>query len=497
LVSVKVVAAVLVAALVVVGSVSVYEVYYTGSPQTCQVLKGTTVQKSQTTKTTFGAVTEYKLPSPDRWANAVTMASDGSVWFAEDGVPGVGHLFPSNGTLVEYPWPGYTPPAPPDCVPSESSSGIALWNGRVWAAEEFGNVLWGVNPSDGSAQVLNVTGKADFPYWVSVGPDGALWFTSDDLPAVLGRLQTNMSLQIISLQGMGNDEPLQLDFVNYTLAYISTVNLSENSTTHGCVCNGHIYSFDPSKAGQSITPTLVGGAFDLQLPTSVAYSAGSIWVAQHEAASIARFNIDTGAWTVYPTSIVPWSPTTLPYVVQATGGIVWFNEHYANKIALLNPGLGTLTEYSETNPPITTFDGVQNDVSIAPGANNSLWFTSMSGDYVGVLNGNYDPGLSVQSVGSNTRTIRQGGNASFTLTVTAPCACSLRVNVSDSENPESIPKAIQIVPGTNLIQAGVSPFSLGVSVVVGQGVKQGNYTLAVTVTDGDVQQTAYLFLVVT
>ena len=183
--------------------------------------------------------------------------------------------------------------------------------------------------------------------------------------------------------------------------------------------------------------------------------------------------------------------------MQATGGIVWFNEHYANKIALLNPGLGTLTEYSETNPPITTFDGVQNDVSIAPGANNSLWFTSMSGDYVGVLNGNYDPGLSVQSVGSNTRTIRQGGNASFTLTVTAPCACSLRVNVSDSENPESIPKAIQIVPGTNLIQAGVSPFSLGVSVVVGQGVKQGNYTLAVTVTDGDVQQTAYLFLVVT
>jgi streptogramin lyase len=497
LVSGKVLVAVLVVVLVVVSSVGVYEVYFASSPPSCQVLNGQSVQRSQTTRTTFGAVTEYKLPSPDRWANAVTMASDGSVWFAEDAVPGVGHLFPSNGTLVEYPWPGYTPPSPPDCVPSESSSGIALWNGRVWAAEEFGNVLWGVNPSDGSAQLVNVTGKADFPYWVSVGPDGALWFTSDNLPAVLGRIQTNMSLQIIALQGMGKDEPLQLDFVNSTLAYMSTVNLSTNSTTHGCVCDGHIYSFDPSKAGGAITPTVVGGTLDLRLPTSVAYSAGSIWVAQHEAASIARFNYETGAWTIYPTSLVPWSPTTLPYVVETTGGTVWFNEHYANKIALLNPGLGTLTEYSETNPPITTFDGVQNDVSIAPGANNSLWFTSLSGDYVGVLNGNYDSGLSVQSAGPNARSVSPGGSTSFSLTVSGAWSSPAGVNVSDSENSESVPKAIQIVPSTNTIQPGSSPFNLEVAVAVGQGVKQGNYTIAVTITDGEVQQTAYLFIDVT
>ena len=493
----RVVAAVLVVALVVVASVAVYEVYFANSTPSCVILQGVTMQRSQTTKVSFGAVTEYDLPPPDRWPDAVTAAPDGSVWFAEQEVPGVAHLFPSNGTVVEYPWPGYTAPSPPDCVPSESSSGIALWNGKVWAADEFGNVLWGVNPSDGSTQVVNVTGKADFPYWLSVGPDGALWFTSDDLPAVLGRIQTNYTLQIIPLDGMGNDEPLQLEFINASLAYMSTINLTENSTTHGCVCNGHIYSFDPETAGQVITPTRVGGDFNLQLPTSVAYSDGSLYVAQHEAASVARFDFATGTWTEYPTSLVPWSPTTLPYVVETIGSNVWFNEHYANKIALLNPTSGTLTEYSESNPPITNFDGVQNDVSIAPGGNNSLWFTSMSGNYLGYLNGGYDPGFEVQAVGTSSSSAAPGGTTSFDLSVTGTWTRAMGVNVSDSENPQSTPTAISITPSTSSIQPGTSPFNLEVNISVGQGVKPADYTVAVTVTNGEVQQTAYLFLDVT
>jgi streptogramin lyase len=491
-----------VVALVIVASVAVYEVFFASSTPSCATLGGATMVKSQTTKIEFGPVTEYGLPSPDRWANAVTTAPDGSVWLAEEGIPGVAHLFPSNGTVVEYAWPGYTASSPPDCVPPYSSSGIAIWNGKVWAAEEFGNVLWGVNPADGSTQLVNVTGRADFPYWLSVGPDGDLWFTSDNLPAVLGRIQTNMSLQIIPLDGMGNDEPIQIEFVNSSLAYMSTINLSENSTTHGCVCNGHIYSFNPGIVGQAITPTRVGGDLNLRLPTSVTYSAGSVYVAQHEAASVARFDYATGTWTEYPTSLVSWSPTTLPYVVQAIGNDVWFNEHYSNKIAILNPTLGTLTEYSESNPPITNFDGVQNDVSIAPASNNSLWFTSLSGNYVGLLNGNYDSGITIQAVGTNTKSVSPGGGTSFTLSVRFPCAlgggaCPLGVNVSDSENPESVPTAIRIAPSTNLIQGATTPFNLGVNVTVGQGVKQGNYTIAVTVTNGGVQQTAYLFLVVT
>jgi len=48
-----------------------------------------------------------------------------------------------------------------------------------------------------------------------------------------------------------------------------------------------------------------------------------------------------------------------------------------------------------------------------------------------------------------------------------------------------------------VIQPGVSPFDLGVKVTVGQSLRQGDYTIAVTVTNGDVAQIAYIFVVVT
>src|SRR5438876_9419388 len=66
---------------------------------------GNHIIKSQLQTATFGAVTKFQLSSPGRAPNAITVAPDGSVWFGEQGIPGVGHLYP-NGTLVEYRWPG-------------------------------------------------------------------------------------------------------------------------------------------------------------------------------------------------------------------------------------------------------------------------------------------------------------------------------------------------------------------------------------------------------
>ncbi|MDG6913207.1 MAG: hypothetical protein JRN35_09045, partial [Nitrososphaerota archaeon] len=77
----------------------------TSSSASCQPpLGGRSVLKSQLQSVTFGAVTEFALPSPARSPNAITVAPDGSVWFGEQAIPGVAHLYP-NGTLVEYAWP--------------------------------------------------------------------------------------------------------------------------------------------------------------------------------------------------------------------------------------------------------------------------------------------------------------------------------------------------------------------------------------------------------
>jgi virginiamycin B lyase len=483
--------------LIVGGSLTAYEFILVPGGSVCQGIAGGSIVRGTTVQATFGAVTEFRLPGLDRWPNAITTASDGSVWFAEQEVPGVAHLFPNNGTLVEYAWPGYPAPKPPDCLQSVSVSGIAIWDGRVWAADEFSNAIVGVNPADGSAKVLNTTGRADFPYWLAVGPDGALWFTSDNTPAVLGRIETDMTLSVISLAGLGSDEPLQLDFVNSSLAFLTTINQSINSSTHACVCNGHVYSFDPSIVAATIAPEKVGSGFNLVLPTSVSYADGVVWVAQHGASSVVGYDTETGAWATYPTSRVPWTNITLPLLVETNSGKVWFNEHQANKIGLLDPKAGTLTEYSESDPPAANFSGVQNDLSISAAA-DGLWFTSMTGNYVGFIDPNIGPTFLVGVAGANASTVPPGGNATFTVKVSGTWNGKLTVSSSDSEDYQSIPESIRVVPSMNTIEPGEnSSVALRVTVDVGGTLRGGSYTVAVTFSDDLVQQTAYLFVKVT
>jgi streptogramin lyase len=495
----KALAALAVLSMVVVASIAVYEFYLTSPPGPCTSVRGGGVLRSQVSEASFGGVTEYRLPAPDRWPNAVTTAPDGSVWFAEQEAPGVGHLFPANGTLVEYGFSGYPNPKPPDCVPSVNNSGIALWDGRVWVADEFDNRTIGFSPGDGSTLTVSSTGRAPFPYWLAVGPDGDLWFTSSNFagqPTRLGRILPNMTLQSINLAGLGNDQPIQLDFVNSTLALLSTLNEANNPVTHACICTGHVYSFDPALVGTTIVPALVGGDHTLYLPTSASYSNGSVWVAQHGASSVERYDFSSKRWTVYPTSLVGWSYVTLPLVVDATGGKVWFNEHYANKIALIDPSSGKLTEYSESDPPPTSYGGVQNDLAIAA-APTGLWFTSLSGNYVGFVSEAVgSPGFSIAATGSDTATVAPGGVANFSLRVSGTWSGPLRVNVSDSENLQSIPKSIQITPSATLILGGSAPYDLSVAVVTGRTVNPGEYTVLVTVDEGLVQQAVYLFIVV-
>ncbi|MDE1858501.1 MAG: hypothetical protein KGI26_05505 [Thaumarchaeota archaeon] len=482
----------LVALVVASGFGYYYEAYYLPQQPACDPVVPGSISRTQVSSVTFGAVTEYKLPSQGRWPNAVTAAPDGSVWFAEEEIPGVGHLYPGNGTLVEYAWPGYATPKPPDCLYAASSSGIALWDGRVWAADEYGNAILGVNPGDGSTVRINTTAGALYPYWLAAGPDGNLWFTSDNTPGSLGRIFPNLTLSVVRLNGIGTDEPIQLTFANSSLAFVAAINEAENATTKTCICSGHIYSFDPADASSAVTPSVVGGDYALQLPTSVSYSDGRVWVAQHGPSSVLGYDYASGQWTKYPTSTVPWS-TTLPLVIVANGSRVWFNEHYANKIAMLDGAQGTLTEVSESNPPASGPTGIQNDESIALGA-GGLWFTSETANYVGFVSADYRPGFSVAVAGNGSVTMPPGGSATVSLRVTGAWSSTLGVNASDSESYNSIPAKIHISPSASTVPPGSSPYALNVNLTLDQSTPQGRYVVAVTLTEGGVQQTAYIFV---
>ena len=178
--------------------------------------------KSTVSSSSFGAVTEYELPAPSRWSNAISVAPDGSVWFGEQSVPGVGHLFANNGTLVEYAWPWTGEANQGSCDFKTSIWGIAVWNGMVWGTDGDRNALVGLNPDSGALKIVNITGQGSFPYTLTAGPDGALWFTMlapAPAPAVIGRMTPDYQVTIFKIAGYNADIPTQVQFVNSTYAY--------------------------------------------------------------------------------------------------------------------------------------------------------------------------------------------------------------------------------------------------------------------------------------
>jgi streptogramin lyase len=456
-------------------------------PTVCLPLGGTKVVKNLVQNVTFGAVTEFALPTPSRWPNALTVAPDGSVWFGEQSVPGVGHLY-KNGTLVEYPWPtaGWSTSA--SCGYRTGIWGITLWDGMVWASDGDENALVGINPQYGVSTIVNLTGVAPLPYTLAVSPEGDLWFTTESSTPKLGRLTPDMSLTVYSVDSLDGDIPLQVDFVNASYAYF--VGLNPYNPPYG-----HLYSFDPETTGATIDPAQVGGAMKVIEPTSVSASGVMVWVAQHGTSSIIGYDTLSGQWTIYPTSVVNYTQTTLPYFVAASDSTVWFNEHYANRIALLNSSAGTLTEYSESDPPASNSLGIQNDVTIYSG-NGTLWFASISGNYIGFVNEEYKPPFSISSLESSTLNVTEGTNSISTMRVTGSWGTELAVEVADSENLNSSTSQMRVVPSVGTIPAGEGPVTFSVSLTATPDLAPGRYTVAVSVSDGLLVQTAYLFLTV-
>lgn len=439
----------------------------------------------------FDAITEYPLPNPNRMPNAVTVAPDGSVWFGEQTVPGVAHLM-SNGTLTEYEWPSSTWRPQTDqglCgVYKTGIWGIALWNGMVWASDGDYRALVGLSPDTGQFKVLNIS-TGSFPTTITVGPDGALWFTLESEPASIGRVSPDYHVSVYRTLGNKSELPQEIYFVNSTYAYYV-------SPTPTCATCSGLYSFNPQNVSSGIIPTKIGPSFKIVLPTSVSAADGSIWIAQHGTSSILAYNRTASSWRVYPTSAENFTYATFPYFVRANGSMAWFSEHCANRIAVLDATSGVLTEFSEANPPVYNGSLIGSDLSIAL-AKKGLWFTSLTKNYVGFVDATYKPTFSLSLVSSNTIRLTRGQQTTLQLDVAGNWSSPLSVTESDSENYSSIPNMIRLTPSVSSLKSANGPQSFQVTLGVKSEVALGGYTLAITVSDGLVLRTAYVFLEVT
>jgi streptogramin lyase len=440
--------------------------------------------------TTFGGVTEYSLPAPLKAPNAAVVAPDGTVWFGEQSVPGVAHFYPNNRTLVEYAWP-FNYPSPPSpggvCGNKSDMWGVTLWKGKVWASDTAGNQLVALDPSTDRFSTVRLPTNSSYPYTLTNGPNGNLWFT-ELFGSKIGELTPNGTLREYPLPGGANAAPTQILFANSTTGYYDDVGEAGAD-------NGAVYSFDVNH----FAPALVGDQ-RLNEPSGITLARGALWVALHGSSSVASYNFTTRSWSFYPTTYATWdgSPvTTLPYFVQANGSEVWVNEHYGNRIAVINPVNDSLVEYAESDHPV---DGntILNAVTFALGGGKA-WFTEWTGNGLGYVNASYAPGFFTSIAGNNTLFVNRGSSASAELVVhDTTYRGELNLTFSDSESFISEPSNMTFSAALSTISPTAGgDVKLAVTVTASESLKPGTYWATLTATDGLTYESSFLRIVVT
>jgi len=482
-------AIVLLVIVAAVGGIYVYQQLHPG-PSCSNPLGSAKVLRTQLAPpTTIGGVTEFTLPSPLRAPNGVAVAPDGSVWFGEQSVAGMGHFYPGNGTLVEYAWPfNYkAPPSPAGfCGNKSDIFGVTLWNGKVWVTDTSGNQLVGLDPSTGQFSTIPIPTNTSYPYTMTPGPNDTLW-VAELFSGRIGEVSANGTVRQYSLPGGSNAEPAQVIFANSTTGFYDDVGASESG-------GGGIYSFNVTH----FSPALVGGQrfFD---PSSITLASGSLWVALHGSSSVASYNFTAKSWSYFPTSFVLWdgSPvTTLPYFVSSNGSEVWANEHYGNRIAMIDPANGSLAEYSESDHPLngTTITGAE---TFAVGGGRA-WFTEWFSNGLGYVDPDYDPGFYTTIAGNGTVTVAGGSSASVDLVVhDTTHQGALNLTFADSESFVSKPSNLTLsAPSTSVSPQAGTELHLTVTVAASDSLKPGTYWAILTATDGLTYESSLLKVVV-
>ena len=151
----------------------------------------------------------------------------------------------------------------------------------------------------------------------------------------------------------------------------------------------------------------------------------------------------------------------------------------------------SLTEYSIQSRRPTNADQITNTLTFAVGKDR-VWFAEFTQDTIGFVDATYKPALSLAMESGDNLRLTAGGKTNLTLRVTGSIGTRLTVQAADSENFTSIPRLLRVAPTPENVTLSESPQRLPLTIQVDSGASSGDYTLAVTVSDGQVYRSVYI-----
>lgn len=234
-------------------------------------------------------------------------------------------------------------------------------------------------------------------------------------------------------------------------------------------------------------------------PTDVLVDDTIVWFTEHGTSTISKYVLGENQVKRFPTSKSQFNATTLPFWIKEShkGDGMWINEHTGNRIAFFNTTDMTLTEYEIPSRPV---DGsIVYPLGLST-SSNGVWFSEWNADKIGVIDAEKPIPFDIR-VKENSIAIPRSSEKSkvievevlgndrlvnhpITLMVSSSMEPSLGlVNMTAKFTEEKIfitevgAKVVQLMLDTN-------------------SAPSGNYTLAISATDGSVTKSAFVDMMI-
>lgn len=335
-------------------------------------------------------VTVFPVPGSNvngAYPISIASGSDGALWFTEYLQGKIGRVT-TTGNVTEYPVPFYTGGAsiPPGAgsAPEDITLGP---DGALW----FTDV--GTGPQFGTIRRVSTSGTIT-PYLVfnqtlgiTTGPDGALWFTT--VEDSIGRITTSGVVSKFPIPGLSNP---QIDGVPNRITAgpdgALWFTLSPNGSYGGVLGGGNSIG--------RITTAGVVTLFPIPTPTSQPNRItkgpdGALWFTELNSGKIGRITT-AGVITEYLGS--PHAPNA---ITTGPDGALWFTDN--GRIGRITTG-GVITEYSESAGLCSNCGS-----GITTGPDGALWVVGGAGSVARVALSNRSGVLSHIAAGGAWATV--------------------------------------------------------------------------------------------
>ena len=299
----------------------------------------------------------------------VTAGPGGSMWYTRYWTNKIGRIA-QNGAIREFQLPNWATNSTTNGTEMAGLFDMAAGpDGNMWFTAFFANVIGRITPS-GDITTYPVPTANSHPLGITAGPDGNLWFTEDFANAI-GRITPDGVITEFAIPAVGATGPAAIAAVTVSTDcivcgfYITAgpdgamwFTMPAASRIGRISIDGAITSFPVPTNPPAPTVSNPESVGDITAGVD-----GNLWITEPDDNQIARMT-PTGAVTEFT---LPTPESSPQFITPGPDGSLWVSEYQASKMARITLA-GVITEYATPRPNAGPGLG-------AAGADGNIWFS--------------------------------------------------------------------------------------------------------------------------